>query len=516
VDSSAIKRSLPLSWLIPRPDEPGRALARRLRVTLTASLVCANVIGAAIVVALGLLVLPLPATDDPAEARALNLALAGAFLCVFTPLGTWWGLRRLRGAREWLEQDRTPTDDERRTVLRGPRRIVGVHVVLWSLAAISFGVLNAVAFELEAGTRIATLIAFAGIVTCSFVWLISERLMRPAAARALAAGVGEKRLAPGIKSRTLLAWAMGTVVPVLGLALIGVSTLVERDFSRKELGLLMIVLGGIAIAVGAGSLFLASKAIADPVIGLRKAVRRVERGELDVEVPVYDGSEIGQLQAGFNSMAAGLRERERIQDLFGRHVGEEVAKKALDSAIELGGERREAAVLFTDVVGSTEIAAERPAEQVVELLNEFFGLVVEVVDSHGGWVNKFEGDAALAVFGAPVESGSYASDALFAARELAERLDREVEGITAAIGVSAGEVVAGNVGERRRFEYTVIGDPVNEAARLTELAKERPERLLASQAVLERATEDERRRWRLDGSVRLRGRPDETRLAVPA
>jgi adenylate cyclase len=116
-----------------------------------------------------------------------------------------------------------PTDDERRTMLRAPRRIVGVHVVLWSLAAFSFGVMNAVAFELEAGTRIATLIAFGGIVTCSFVWLICERQLRPAAARALAPGVGEERLAPGIKSRTLLAWAMGTMAPVLGLVLVGVS-----------------------------------------------------------------------------------------------------------------------------------------------------------------------------------------------------------------------------------------------------------------------------------------------------
>jgi len=516
VDPSAIKRSLPLTWLIPRPGEPGSALARRLRVTLTVSLVCANLIGAAIVVALGLLVLPLPDADDPARARALNLALAGAFLLVFTPLGTWWGLRRLRHAREWLEQDRTPTDDERRTVLRGPRRIVGVHVALWSLAAISFGVLNAVAFELEAGTRIATLVAFAGIVTCSFVWLISERQMRPAAARALAAGVGERRLAPGVKTRTLLAWAMGTGVPVLGLVLVGISTLAERDFDRDQLALLMIVLGVIAIAVGAGALFLAAKAIADPVIGLRKAVRQVEDGELDVEVPVYDGSEIGQLQAGFNAMVSGLRERERVQDLFGRHVGEEVASKALDSEVELGGETREVAVLFTDVVGSTEIASERPPEEVVDLLNEFFAIVVEVVDRHGGWVNKFEGDAALAVFGAPVSSPDFAGQALAAARELRDRLDREVHGLNAAIGVSAGEVVAGNVGERRRFEYTVIGDPVNEAARLTELAKGQAGRLLSSEATVERAGGDERRRWRLDGRVRLRGRSEETRLAVPA
>jgi adenylate cyclase len=172
-------------------------------------------------------------------------------------------------------------------------------------------------------------------------------------------------------------------------------------------------------------------------------------------------------------------------------------------------------VLFTDVVGSTSIAAERPPEEVVELLNRFFAVVVEVVRNHGGWVNKFEGDAALAVFGAPTKLDDAASAALAAGRELAERLSEEVEGLDAAIGVSAGEAVAGNIGEESRFEYTVIGDPVNEAARLTELAKEKEKRLLASGSIVDQAGEHEARQWELDGSTKLRGRSEKTRLAVP-
>ena len=148
------------------------------------------------------------------------------------------------------------------------------------------------------------------------------------------------------------------------------------------------------------------------------------------------------------------------------------------------------------------------------MLNRFFGVVVEVVREHGGWVNKFEGDAALAVFGAPVPLSDHGGQALAAARELHRRL-RELGEVEAGIGVSAGEVVAGNIGEEQRFEYTVIGDPVNEAARLTELAKDRGG-VLASAATLERAAPEESTRWRMDGSVTLRGRGGETRLAVPA
>jgi adenylate cyclase len=120
------------------------------------------------------------------------------------------------------------------------------------------------------------------------------------------------------------------------------------------------------------------------------------------------------------------------------------------------------------------------------------------------------------VFGAPVTLEDAPTSALAAARELCERLRTEIPAVTAAVGVSAGEVVAGNVGEERRFEYTVIGDPVNEAARLTELAKEREERLLASGAIVDRASSEEGARWKVDGTVTLRGRSEETRLAVPS
>jgi adenylate cyclase len=231
---------------------------------------------------------------------------------------------------------------------------------------------------------------------------------------------------------------------------------------------------------------------------------------------VFDGSDLGLLQAGFNRMAEGLREREELRDLFGRHVGEDVARAALERGIELGGEELEVAVLFVDIVGSTELAAERPPQEVVSRLNEFFGIVVEVVEDHGGLVNKFEGDAALAIFGAPLPLDDAAGCALAAARVLAARLSEDVDELDAGIGVSAGRAVAGNVGSEARFEYTVIGDAVNEAARLCELAKEADGHVLASAAALEAASGDEAGRWREGEQVQLRGRREETRVATPA
>jgi adenylate cyclase len=257
----------------------------------------------------------------------------------------------------------------------------------------------------------------------------------------------------------------------------------------------------------------AARSVADPVDSVRRALAEVEAGNVDVEVPVYDGSEVGMLQAGFNRMVAGLRERDRLADLFGRHVGEDVAREALSRGVELGGEVREVAVLFVDIVGSTTLAATHDPRVVVDVLNRFFAIVVDTVTAHGGWVNKFEGDAALCVFGAPTPHPSAAAGALASARTLGERLDARVPEVRAAIGVSAGSVVAGNVGAAQRFEYTVIGDAVNEAARLTELAKAAPGRVLASEAILSRVDSAETRRWRLGDPVILRGRTAATRVA---
>ena len=172
---------------------------------------------------------------------------------------------------------------------------------------------------------------------------------------------------------------------------------------------------------------------------------RVEAGDFAARVPVDDASEVGLLEAGFNRMAAGLGERERLRDLFGRHVGRDVARAALEGELRLGGELREVAVLFVDVVGSTTLAARRPATEVVALLNAFFALVVECVEREDGWVNKFEGDAALCVFGAPGGPGG-------SGRPRARRRPRAAR---AARGRAAGPRGRDrHLGRRRRWRAT--------------------------------------------------------------
>ncbi|WP_333618365.1 adenylate/guanylate cyclase domain-containing protein, partial [Dietzia sp.] len=209
-----------------------------------------------------------------------------------------------------------------------------------------------------------------------------------------------------------------------------------------------------------------------------------------------------------------LAERETMQDLFGRYVGEDVVLHALENGTELGGSERTVGVLFVDLAGSTEFAIKHSPNEVVEMLNQFFRIVVETVDEHGGYINKFQGDAALAIFGAPMEAWDPAGQALATARALGRKL-ASIQPLTAGIGVSYGTVIAGHIGHAKRFEYTVIGDPVNESARLTALAKEVEGGVLAARRAIEAADTEEADRWTFGRAVELRGRGVLTQLARP-
>jgi adenylate cyclase len=187
----------------------------------------------------------------------------------------------------------------------------------------------------------------------------------------------------------------------------------------------------------------------------------------------------------------------------------------LERGTELGGQERDVAVLFVDLVGSTQLAATRPPAEVVGLLNEFFRVVVDTVLKHGGFVNKFQGDAALCIFGAPIEHPDAAGAALASARELHAELMSVLDQTEVGIGVSAGRAIAGHIGALARFEYTVIGDPVNEAARLTELAKTESGHVLASAIAVSGALDAEALCWEVGEIVELRGRAAPTQLARP-
>jgi adenylate cyclase len=236
----------------------------------------------------------------------------------------------------------------------------------------------------------------------------------------------------------------------------------------------MVVLG----LVGAVAL---ATLLARPIYRLMDATDAVAQGDFSVSVPVTTRDELGVLTESFNRMARSLREKEMIKRAFTRYVAREVVEEVLKDPEHamLTGERREATVLFCDIRGFTSMSERLTPEQVVSLLNEFYTLMIETIFKHDGTLDKFLGDAVMAVFGAPIAHPDHAARAVRTALDMRQAIAelgrrRRAAGqdsFEVGIGVSLGEVVAGTVGTEQRMEYTVIGDSVNVASRLQDRAK---------------------------------------------
>jgi len=423
-----------------------------------------------------------------------------------------WDRRAYQATMAWAIEGRAPTEAERIAVLQEPWRQALRPLVFWVIGAVLYPVLSRMAgADWVTMLRVAEGTLIGGATTCALGYLMIERSFRPLFAGALSGNPERGIHTPGVRLRLLLTWAVGSGVPLAAIALV---VLFDADeIPPYALALLALV------GLGAGFIatIASARSVAEPLDGLRAALARVGRGDLDVGLVVDDGGEVGEVQSGFNRMVLGLRERRTIRDLFGRHVGAQVATQALERGSGLRGEQADASAVFIDLVGSTAMAEVLPPDEVVETLNDFFDVVVRAVDAEGGWVNKFEGDGALCVFGAPGTQPDHAARALRAARLLWQALAGLAErhpGVAAGIGVSSGQVVAGNVGTEARYEYTVIGPAVNEASRLTEVAKGRTVKVLASAEAVRRAG-DEADRWHDVGTVALRGRQAPTAIYEP-
>ncbi len=488
----------------------------------TLGMLQADIIGALCV--LGFLRFGLPKEDRVVlqDLPQGNLAVFVVVLLVAFTIGSLISLRLLLPVFRWqrsagrrTETDPATSELARTRALKMPYYRSVISAVNWLLGGTIF-----IIAIWPVASRSAPVVAMAtglGATATSIIgYLQAERVLRPVAVAALREGVPEQIHSPGVILRVVLTWLLSTGVPLLAIIItLTTGRLAILQASAAELYMPILLLAISALVIGLIGTVLTAMSIADPLRQLRWALGEVQRGNYNAHVQIYDASELGLLQAGFNDMVRELSERQRMRDLFGRYVGEDVARRAMESRPELGGQERDVAVLFVDLVGSTKLAATRPPVEVVGLLNEFFRIVVDTVDRHGGFVNKFQGDAALAIFGAPLEHPDASGAALAAARELHNELINVLGENEFGIGVSAGRAIAGHIGAQARFEYTVIGDPVNEAARLTELAKLEEGQVLASATAVSQALDAEALCWDVGEIVELRGRTAPTQLARP-
>jgi len=238
-----------------------------------------------------------------------------------------------------------------------------------------------------------------------------------------------------------------------------------------------------------GGNFIARK-ITEPVTVLAQGAEKIEQGHYDLTIEVNQNDELGQLAQRFNAMAKGLAERAKVRSLLGKVVSPAIAEQLLNKGVELGGEEREVTILFSDIRNFTSLCETHNAKEMLKLLNQLLTRLSKIIDVHHGVIDKYIGDAVMALFGVPIKDDLQAQNTVLAALAMQQELvainqelivNNFVE-IGLGIGINTAQVIAGNMGSSTRLNYTVIGDGVNVSSRLEGLTKYYGVSILVSEA----------------------------------
>lgn len=322
------------------------------------------------------------------------------------------------------------------------------------------------------------------------VHTLAEAPMRPVRAALCAdSAIGDSlpRSRPAFATWTNLAM----LAAVMSFAVSG--SIATSVFGRTEAEPLLCVLVGFALTLIFGIPITVGAAFSpslQPIADLAAGTERVAAGDFSRRLPVVQDDDLGALAASFNRMQAGLTERQRLAAAFGTYVDPILARRLLEQGDDVfTGERREVSVMFVDIRDFTPFAEANPAEDVVSRLNALFEIVVPTVVHAGGHVNKFLGDGALAVFGAPNDLADHADAAVNVAVAIQHRVARRFgAAVRIGIGINTGEVIAGTIGAAGKLEFTLIGDAVNVAARVEQLTKTTGDTVLLTQNTVDALT----------------------------
>ena len=256
----------------------------------------------------------------------------------------------------------------------------------------------------------------------------------------------------------------------------------------------IIILMGIVFTLNLLLTIVISRFYSKPILRLKDCAQNIANGNYDIRTGITTGDELGVLSDTFNDMAVSLQEKELMYETFGKVVTPEIRNWLLQGNTNLGGETVCATILFCDIRGFTTLSEQINPKQVVTLLNKYFSGMEQCIVKHNGIINKYIGDAIMAIFGVPLPNEKQALDAYKCCLDMRKtliELNKELEAenlppIKFGIGLHTGNVLAGNIGSNSRMEYTVIGDTVNVASRIESLCKEYDCDLLLSETTVER------------------------------
>ena len=237
------------------------------------------------------------------------------------------------------------------------------------------------------------------------------------------------------------------------------------------------IVGGGALLVGILLAVLIARGLARPVRALVRATEKVAQGDYDTRVPVTTRDELGRLAGAFNVMTHGLLLKDRYRGVLDKVVSRDIADELLKGEITLGGENRDVTMLFADIRGFTPLTRGMEPQRIIQIINEIMEQLSAAVESEGGVVDKYVGDELMALFGAPIAHSDDPQRAVRAALRMQQSVAEWYNArgdrirVPVGVGINTGTVVAGNMGSQRRLNYTVLGEPVNLAARLCSAAE---------------------------------------------
>jgi class 3 adenylate cyclase len=473
-------RAIPVD---PNTMRPG--LIRRLTAL---SIIPANVVGAVTVYFYYNYVDPLGGGPPPDPTHA-----ALVFLIVVIPLVAlnWWlGSRWVHPLRMWRRRIRAGTDPAdvphaiRRRALNAALANAILSLSAWSIAGVTYLVYLLL---IQGVPLIEALRIFVGIVmvggptTSAMAFLVSEYHWRREIPLFYPDGELEREgvVRVPIIVRLTATFFLTSVMPLLvmlttvlsleiraGAELSGTVRHVWENLLRSQVYVVIATL-----SASAGMALLVARFINRPIQALRIAMARVADGDFTARVPVRSTDELGELNMRFNRMVEDLQRAAQAREIFGRYVSPAVAKEALQRGVKLGGEAVRATAMFVDLRGFTALTERVTVGQVVTVLNEYYTIVQRVTDGERGIITQFLGDGMVIVFGSPLRPVADHADRAVAAGIALARVFRErptAAGIPleAGIGICTGDMVAGNIDAGQRVIYTIVGDAVNQAARL--------------------------------------------------
>lgn len=433
---------------------------------------------------------PLPTGQEPLQAvDPISIGLSGAFLLITLIIGTASARKRDARIAEWYARVRngTPTTNVppnvRRDVLNTAGRTAMWAALMWGLAGVLSSILSQ-SFRVFVGVS-----AIGGLLTTAMTYFVLDVLWRPVIPLFFPQGnLSEVRaFRLPVLGRLLVVFLLVGIYPPVILAILtwqraqALIVAANPQVVLDNLFFLQVFILAASAVASVGLAVFMGRGIVGPLDTLEEAMERVEKNDLDVQVSVTSNDELGYLGERFNHMTAGLRQTEMLRNLFNLYVSPEVAREALEHGARLGGRQVECTVLFSDIRGFTTISEQLDPQVLMDLLNRYMVVMVEVIVENGGLVNKFGGDSLLAVFGTPLNPAEdHAACALRAAQGMLVALATFNEAqktlhsptLKIGIGIATGPVIAGNIGGRERIEYTVIGDTVNLASRLQDKTKE--------------------------------------------